>query len=170
MTPEITGTFAARRRKLWGGFYSVLNARCDVELSTGERLVLGHEGSGRRRVYWLARTDGTPLARSQRVHTTGWRSFVNESVRFTAPDGSVLMDLTGWLFPTRLRFGDTLVPCRTFIRRWFRSILGSEFFEIEQKGFDTVRFLVKDPRFLVPTLCFGYYMFVNHSDNSSGGG
>ena len=171
MTQEITGTLTPRSKRHWGGFNTVYYSQCDAVLSCGERLSLCYQGRGRKREYFALDANGTPLARSQRMHTTGWRSFINDSLYFMDEQETPIMTLSGRIFPTRLRFGDTDIPFRNRYRKWFKYVLESEYFEFEQKGFTELRFVIKQPRFLLPSLCFGYYFFVNQTENagSSGG-
>ena len=170
MTQEISGILTPKRKRHWGGFYTLYYSQCDAVLSGGERLSLCYQGRGRKREYFARDASGTLLAHSQRMHTTGWRSFINDSQYFMDEQGTPIMTLSGRIFPTRLRFGATDVPFRNRHRKWFRYVLESEYFEFEQKGFDELRFIIKQPRFLLPSLCFGYYLFVHQSDNAGGGG
>ena len=169
MDQEISGTFAPKQVRLWGGFSRVYYSHCDAALSTGESLVLGYRGQGRKRTYFAWNANGATLARSHRIYTTGWRSFVNPSLWFSDAAGTPILEFSGRIFPTALRFGDVPVPCRTRTRKWFRSVLESEFFEFEQKGLHQVRFIVRQPRYLLPALCFGYFVFVSQSENAGGG-
>ena len=170
MNEEITGRFAPKQVPLWGGFSKIVYSDCAVDLSTGEKWVLGYQGNGRKRTYFALDANGKTLAYSHRIHATGWRSFVNASLWFSDAAGTPIMEYSGRIFPTALRFGDVHVPCRTYTRKWFRSVLESEFFEFEQKGLDQVRFIVKQPRYLLPTLCFGYFVFVSQAESASCGG
>lgn len=167
---EISGMFAPKQVPLWGGFRKICYSHCDAELSTGERWVLGYRGNGRKRIYFASDANGELLARSHRIHAAGWRSFVNPSLWFSDAAGTPIMEFSGRIFPATLRFGDVPVPCRTRTRKWFRSVLESEFFEFEQKGLHEVRFIVKQPRYLLPALCFGYFVFVSQAESSSSGG
>ena len=170
MTQEITGILTPKGKRHWGGFYAAHYSQCDAALSNGERLTLCYQGRGRKRVYFALDANGSPLAHSQRIHTNGWRSFINDSLYFMNEQGIPIMTLSGPIFPTRLCFGDTNVFFRNRYRKWFRSVLESEFFEFEQKGLDELRFIIKQPRFLLPSLCFGYFEFVHHSENTDCGG
>ena len=170
MTSEITGIFAPRRKRHWGGFYTVDKSQCEAVLSTGDQLAFGYQGNGRKRVYYVTGSDGEALARSQQIYTSGWRSFINGSLRFTDISGISIMEITGRLFPTHLHFGETHVPIRNRYRKWFRYVLESDYFEFEQKGSDELRFIIKQPRFLLPSLCYGYLEFVQQSDNTDCGG
>jgi hypothetical protein len=90
---------------------------------------------------------------------------------FAEPTGKVIMEYSGWLFPTTVRFGTVVVTCRRYVRKWFRNVFDSEFFEFEQKALKAeVGFIIKDPRFLLPSLCCGYFDYVLQSENNSGGG
>lgn len=170
MNEEIAGWFAPKQVPLWGGFSKVYLSECHVQLSTGAKMVLGYRGNGRKRTYFAWDANGKTLAHSHRIHATGWRSYVNSSLWFSDAAGTPIMEYSGRIFPTALRFGDVPVPCRTHIRKWFRSVLESEFFEFEQKGLWPVRFIVKQPRYLLPALCFGYFVYVFQSDGGSCGG
>ena len=165
----ISGWFAPKKVRLWGGFSKIVYSHCDAELSTGENWVLGYQGNGRKRTYFALDANGKTLAYSHRIHATGWRSFVNPSLWFSDAAGTPIMEYSGRIFPTALRFGDMPVPCRTYARKWFRSVLESDFFEFEQKGLYPVRFIVKQPRYLLPALCFGYFVFVSQAESSSSG-
>ena len=170
MDREITGWFAPKQVPLWGGFSKVFYSHCDAELSTGASWVLGYQGNGRNRTYSVLDAHGRTLAYSHRIHAAGWRSFVNSSLWFSDAAGTPIMEYSGRIFPTALRFGDMAVPCRTYTRKWFRSVLESEFFEFEQKGLWQVRFIVKQPRYLLPALCFGYFVYVIQNESGSNGG
>ena len=170
MNGEITGWFAPKQVPLWGGFSKVYLSECHAQLSTGENMVLGYRGNGRKRTFFLLDANGKTLAYSHRIHATGWRSFVNSSLWFSDAAGAPIMEYSGRIFPTALRFGDVPVPFRNRVRKWFRSVLESEFFEFEQKDLWQVRFIVKQPRFLLPALCFGYFVYVTQSDGGSCGG
>ena len=166
----ISGWFAPKQVPLWGGFSKVYLSECRAHLSTGEEWVLGYRGNGRKRTYFVWDANGRPLAQSHPIHATGWRSFVNSSLWFADAAGMPIMEYSGRIIPTALRFGDVAVPCRTYVHKWFRSILESEYFEFEQKGLWQVRFIVKQPRYLLPALCFGYLVYVFQSDGGSCGG
>ena len=167
---EITGWFAPKQVPLWGGFCKVYLSECHAQLSTGEKWILGYQGNGRKRSYFISDAGGNILASSHRIHVAGWRSFVNPSLWFSDATGTPIMELSGRIIPTALRFGNVPVPFRNRVRKWFRSVLESEFFEFEQKSPWQVRFIVKQPRFLLPALCFGYFVYVSQSDGGSGGG
>lgn len=170
MDQEIAGWFAPKQVPLWGGFSKVYLSECHVQLSTGEKMVLGYQGNGRKRIYFALDGRGNILASSHRLHATGWRSFVNSSLWFADADGAPIMELSGRIIPAALRFGDVSVPFHNRVRKWFRSVLESEFFEFEQKGLWQVRFIVRQPRYLLPALCFGYWVYVSQSDGGSCGG
>ena len=170
MTQAITGTLTPISKRHWGGFYTVYYSQCEAVLSSGDQLSFRYQGQGRKREYFALDASGRPLAHSQRIHKTGWRSLINDSQYFMDEQGTPFVTLSGRIFPTRLRFGDTDIPFRNRYRKWFRYILESDYFEFEQKGFDEMRFVIKQPQFLLQSLCFGYYHFVGESENHGSGG
>jgi len=170
MSDLITGSFSPRLRRHWV-ISSYDLSQCDVTTSCGRRFVLAYRGDGRNRVYFITDDTGSVLAQSQRIYTSGWRSFVNQSLMFADPTEKVIMEYSGRLFPATVRFGTVVVTCRRYVRKWFMKVFDSEFFEFEQKGLKAeVSFVIKDTRFLLPSLCCGYLDYVLLSENYSGGG
>lgn len=170
MSDKITGSFSPRLRKHWVvSSYDL--SQCDVMTSCGRRFVLAYRGDGGSRVYFITDDTGSVLAQSRRIYTSGWRSFVNQSLMFTDPTGKDIMEYSGRLFPTTVRFGSVEVTCRRYVRKWFRQVFDSEFFEFERKASKAeVSFIIKDPRFFLPSLCCGYLDYVLQSENNSAGG
>jgi len=170
MSDEITDIFSPRLRRHWVvSSYDL--AQCEVTTSCGRRFVLAYRGDGRKRVYFITDDTGSVLAQSRRIYTSGWRSFVNQSLMFADPTGKVIMEYSGRLFPATVRFGTAVVTCRRYVRKWFRVVFDSELFEFEKKTLKAeVSFVIKDPRFLLPSLCCGYLDYVLQSESNSGGG
>ena len=170
MTEAITGVFRPRAKRPWF-LHTCDSAHCDAETSQGDRFELGCDGIGRKRIYYVRDHRGTVLALSRRMYTTGWRSFVNDSLQFLdGAAGSVIVEYSGPIFPTQLRLGDVRVPCRHYLRKWFRTVYDSAYFDFESRALRTeVAFVIKRPQFLVAALCCGDLDYVIQSEAGSGG-
>ena len=171
MTEEITGVLRPRTKRLWLLKYGD-RAHCDAATSQGDRFELGYEGVGRKRIYYVRDHRGAVLALSRRMYTTGWRSYSNDSLQFLdGASGLVIAEYSGPILPTQLRVGDVPVPCRRYLRKWFRPVYCSEYFEFESRASRTeVAFVIKRPQFLVASLCCGYLDFVLQSEAAASGG